>query len=479
MTAKRPLSQMPRAFPSRLSRRSALQAAGAALAGVAMRPVVAADAGAPTTDCDVIVVGGGFAGVTAARECSKLGLRTVLLEARERLGGRTFTGEFHGHLVELGGTWVHWSQPFVWSEVQRYGLEVEETPGATPDQVIVLSEGQAARRDAASGIGAIAGAMDRYFEEARLVWERPYDAAFRWQEILRRDALSAAARMQAIGLPPFERAALTGLIETMSNCPLEQTSYVEMMRWYALPGWSITGAFDSLSRYKLKKGTAALIECMVKDGHAQIRLNSPVRQIEQDASGVSAITAAGERLRGRALVLALPMNLLQTVEFSPALSAAKIQASREGHTGVGQKLFVALRGKLGNLLLVAPHGAGIGTFWTYAAGENETLLVGFSADDSLDAMDEESVQAGIRRFLPDVSVIASGGHAWQRDPYARGTYASFRPGAFGKYYEATLRDEGRVVMGLGDWGEGWRGFIDGAIGSGIRAGQRVARLLLE
>ena len=56
---------------------------------------------------DVVIVGGGFAGVTAARELTMRGRSAVLLEARDRLGGRTYTSDHDGHAMELGGTWVH------------------------------------------------------------------------------------------------------------------------------------------------------------------------------------------------------------------------------------------------------------------------------------------------------------------------------------------------------------------------------------
>lgn len=466
---------------TRLSRRSVLQAAGSALAlaGAGLKQASAADAGSTTSDADVIVVGGGFAGVTAARECSKLGLKTLLLEARNRLGGRTFTREFAGHRVELGGTWIHWTQPFVWAETLRYGLEVEETPGASPERVVVLVDGKPHEVDAAQAIGGLAVAMDKYFEEARLVWERPYDASFRWQEILRRDAMTAADRMRTVDLPTFERTALTGIIETMSNAPLAQTSYVEMLRWYALPGWNIGGVFDSQARYKLKAGTAHLIDRIAKDGRAQIRLNTPVTQIAQDAAGVTVTTQSGERLRARTLILAVPMNVLKRLQFSPALSSDKIAASNEEHTGVGQKLYVSVRGNLGNSMLIAPGPQAIGSLWTYASSSTETLLVGFCPDvRAVDANDEESVERALRQVLPDASVSACTGYAWRSDPLALGTYANFRPGAFAKYYATTARDEGRIIMGLGDWGEGWRGFIDGAIGAGLRSAQRAGQLLL-
>jgi phytoene dehydrogenase-like protein len=50
------------------------------------------------------------------------GFDVLLLEARDRIGGRTFTAEVDGHLYEMGGTWVHWNQPHTYRELSRYGL---------------------------------------------------------------------------------------------------------------------------------------------------------------------------------------------------------------------------------------------------------------------------------------------------------------------------------------------------------------------
>src|SRR3954451_21809881 len=73
---------------------------------------------------DVVVVGGGFAGVTAAREAAQAGLSVTLLEARDRIGGRTWTASWAGHDIEYGGGWVHWHQPHTFSEVTRAGVGV-------------------------------------------------------------------------------------------------------------------------------------------------------------------------------------------------------------------------------------------------------------------------------------------------------------------------------------------------------------------
>ncbi len=81
---------------------------------------------------DVAIVGGGFAGVTAARDLAAAGRSVVVLEARDRLGGRTWYRPFAGteHCVELGGTWFSLArQPPLAEEVERYGVRV--VPAAT------------------------------------------------------------------------------------------------------------------------------------------------------------------------------------------------------------------------------------------------------------------------------------------------------------------------------------------------------------
>ncbi|MEU7905768.1 FAD-dependent oxidoreductase [Actinoplanes sp. NPDC049118] len=91
---------------------------------------------------DVVIVGGGFACVTAARELTMRGRRVVLLEARDRLGGRTYTSEHDGHPMELGGTWVHPAQPNVWAEINRYAVETETFPVLEGLRQAVVSGGR-------------------------------------------------------------------------------------------------------------------------------------------------------------------------------------------------------------------------------------------------------------------------------------------------------------------------------------------------
>ena len=81
-----------------------------------------------TEQTDVVVIGAGLAGLITARELSNRGHSVVVLEARDRLGGRLWTENRLGQKLELGGNWLHWTQPHVWAEVTRYGLEVSRGP---------------------------------------------------------------------------------------------------------------------------------------------------------------------------------------------------------------------------------------------------------------------------------------------------------------------------------------------------------------
>lgn len=475
--------------PATPGRRKFIKIAGAGAAGAAAigglavpAPAEAASsrraAKTPGVDYDVIVLGGGFAGVTAARDSMKNGYRTLLLEARDRLGGRTFTSHFAGHEVEMGGTWVHWSQPFVWSEIQRYKLEVIETPEANVDggtDVVVFADGRRHLLDEHTA-PEVFGGIDTYFASAAKMWEHPYDAAHGWQAIAAADSRSSAAVLDTMQLTPLQRAALEAYVAALGHCMPEVASQVDLNRWWALGGYSAHTLHDAGGRFRLRHGTVGLINKIVEDGKPEIRLGNPVRAVEDDGRRVVVTTARGERITAGAVIVAMPMNVLPDVRFTPPLPAGVIEAGREKHVGHGVKLLTRVKGKVSKsrvLALAAPTHPLSATF-TYAVADDHTILVTFTPDPKrIDYTDKNAVQAALRDFFPDVEVEAVHFQPWTEDPYSQGTWCGYRPGWFGKYYSQFQKDQGRVFFGQGDHGEGWRGFIDGAIGAGARAAERV------
>lgn len=463
-------------------------AAGAAVSAgaVSIGAAAASDKGrARCADCDydVVVIGGGFAGVTAARDSMKNGYKTVILEARNRLGGRTFSSEFAGHKVELGGTWIHWTQPNVWSEVQRYGLELKETPEPFVEEqqtVRIIHEGKAVEPNLEELIG-ISKAIKSYFADAPKLWERPYDARHTWEQLLAVDGMSGADRFAQLQLTPLERSFIDAYVSGIAHTTSDRTSYLEIARWWSLPGWNMTAFVDACGRYSFKNGTISLINAMIEDGKPQVRLSTPVAKVEEQGKRVLITTEGGEVIRAGAVIVAVPMNVLPRIAFSPALDPALVQAAEEKHTGSGIKVFVRTKGKLpeaGKRIGLAGSSHPINVLATYAKAEDHTLFVGFGADPAkLDIQDRDAVQAVVSSFYPDLEVEACYGYEWTLDPYARGTYCSYKPNWMGKYYDHFQKDRGRVVFGQGDHGEGWRGFIDGAISAGSQAALRTQKLL--
>ncbi|QUD90305.1 flavin monoamine oxidase family protein [Phenylobacterium montanum] len=456
-------------------------------AGLLAAPAVAAETTgahkarrARQTDYDVIVVGGGFSGVTASRDLQKNGLKTLLLEAKSRLGGRTFDTQFRGHHIELGGTWVHWTQPAVWSEITRYGMAVEETPGAVPEQAVVVDGAGRTAFEVTSRIEEIATGVGAYFAEAATVWDRPYDSKHCWAQIASRDAMTAADRLKAVSLTPLQRGFVVPVVESMAHCPIDQASYVEMMRWYALGlnSWGVT--LDAVARYKLIDGTGALARRIAADGKVEIRLGSSVRRIEQVRDGVIVTPRSGKPVTARAVVLALPPRVLKTIEFAPALSDGKLAASRSGYTPSGIKVYAEVKGRLGKVQWAASGTQGPGTFFTYKELDNSTLIVGFSPRaDAFDGNDEAAVQAVLRQFDPNLEVLGCTSYAWGKDPFALGTFSGFAPGGMTKYFDELARPEGRIYMAGGDVGDnGWRNFIDGAIARGAIIARQVSEVLI-
>jgi monoamine oxidase len=172
------------------------------------------------------------------------------------------------------------------------------------------------------------------------------------------------------------------------------------------------------------------------------------------------------------------MNVLPSVTFDPPLDNKLVEAAQEGHTGQGVKVYMQAKGKHGKMFALSGADHPLSTVFTYYEGEDHTLFAAFGSNrDAIDYYDDEAVQSALRDFLPSVEVESTYTYDWVLDPYSKGTYASYRPGWMDKYYDHFQQDRGRVYFGQGDHGEGWRGFIDGAIGAGIKAAQRVNQTL--
>lgn len=429
---------------------------------------------------DVVVVGAGFAGVTAARELGSAGLQVLLLEGRERLGGRTWREARHGQPFELGGAYVHWLQPHVWAELCRYGLRVLPGPGGEVSTVRVWSGGSLHQLEVETTYGLITEAYAALYAldpRPEAVFPAPYDPLTHdtWRTYADATLEDHAA---VLSLTPLQRDMLFAMIEADTNAPLRDSALVEALRLRALVGSDDFARLGEVTgTYMIEGGTSALLEKMLNDSRAELRTDQAVIHIDQTGDQVRVRTAAGEQYQARTAVVAIPMNVWTHIAFSPELSEAKQTISRQRHAGSGVKCFVRVAEQIGGLLALASEQDTFSLLTTYAQDSEGTWLLGFGAR-APKAITVAWAKQAVARVLPDAQVTAVIAHDWNTDPYALGTWAMLKPGQASVLDQIVL-PEGRLFFATSDIALGWRGYIDGAIESGLRAAHALREVLRD
>jgi monoamine oxidase len=418
---------------------------------------------------DVIVVGGGFAGVTAARECALRGRRTLLLEARDRLGGRTWNASWNGFPIEYGGAWVHWHQPHTFSELTRAGLEVAVSDNAGRAHWHVGDErrsGAIEERDAIARRG-----WDRFVDGVREALPQPHAPLAALDELVRFDRLSIADRIGELDLDDEERDVLAAELESVAHGPLTEAGAVSILRWHALSGYSLELAQFTGGRVTIVEGTGALLGAIAGAAEFERRLASPVAAVASRDGQVEVQTRDGDSFTAGAAIVAVALNALGGIEFSPELPEDKRQAIELGQASRGVKVMIHARGEQLNqntIRYLHPFG--------YLSSEillddGTQLLIGFGGDsERCDPADLAGIQASLDETLPGYEVLSATAHDWLADEFSRGTWCIHRPGWYEHHHAAMRRPEGNVILAGSDLANGWAGFIDGAIESGLRAG---------
>jgi monoamine oxidase len=212
---------------------------------------------------------------------------------------------------------------------------------------------------------------------------------------------------------------------------------------------------------------------MLTDADAAVALSTPVKSVEREGESYRVTTGKGQQYKARSVVMAVPLNVLSSIRFAPGLSEVQQKMAGAGHTGKGSKCYIHIRQKIGNWIGMAPDPHPITLVWTEKQRDDGTLLVCFSPPGRLDITDEEAVQTALRSLLPKVDVVGVTGYQWDVDPYSRGTWCWYRPGQLTAGLEGLRQRQGGLFMAGADQALGWRGFVDGALESGITAARDV------
>ncbi len=283
---------------------------------------------------DVIVIGGGLAGAIAARELSHRGLTTMVLEARERLGGRAWTDQWMGAPIEMGGQNVHWAEPFIWSEITRYGLPIAEVP-AFDSWGIAASDGlrQFAPREASAQLGQ---AFDAFFGSFGATFPRPYDPTYDAAALSQIDSWSIADRLAGLDLPEDQARWLRPWLAMRTGGSLGTGSFTWLAHIFALAEQRWPRMLEVSGRFRLVGGIKTLIDRVIADSGAVVRLGEPVVTVADDGRAVEVVTEEGNRLAAAAVVVATSGNLWSRISFPGGLSEVKLGTTPvPPFTGIG------------------------------------------------------------------------------------------------------------------------------------------------
>jgi monoamine oxidase len=423
-------------------------------------------------DTDVIVIGAGFAGVAAARDLTEAGHRVVILEARDRIGGRTWYRQIPGTEVwaEYGGMFIsRATQPSLARELSRYGIAVTE-----PGEPETIGWVRGDHRDE----GAVA--IDRIREqlsESSLTesLERTAKAfASEGREGLTQLDVPSAGWVEGLQAPEEASDYLRSFLAAMGGAKVERTSILPLLWDMIELGYTPVDAYADLGEL-ITDGTKALIDAMAEG--LDVRFGSVVVSVSTDDAGVAVTLTDGSRLEAPTAIVALPLNVWADIAFDPPLAAPKRKAATDRHPGEVSKVVAIVRGAPAGYLGAGWHTP-VNAGFVPASSDGDQLFMGFSVQDRVDLSDAAAVADAVHAHVPDTEVLQTAGHDWVTDPFSKGTWLAVPPTWFSDGTFEQLREpEGRLLFAGSDIAGEGAGWIEGAVGSGREAAADAAALL--
>ncbi len=446
---------------------------------------------AGSADVDVVVVGAGLAGLVCARDLHRGGLDVVVLEARDRVGGRTASVEIDGEVVELGGQFLGPGQHRAYALAADLGVPVFGTHIAG-DHLVETASGRVRRyrgtipRLSTVALLDTAQVQARFERLARRVdteapWRGPDAAALDGQTLetwIRRTARTRGARR-----------IFTLACEAMWSCRPSELSLLHAL-FYARAAGSLQAVISvagGAQQDRLDGGAHALSARLAQRLGDRVRLGAPVHHIAQDEDGVRVGTGGGT-WRAARVVVAIPPPLAGRLRYDPPLPAARDGLTQRLPMGSvikcmavypepfwrpaglsGQAL--SLRGPVSGVIDSSPRPGGRGILLgVVEAGAARALATWPAAQRRAAVLDELTRLFGPRAGRPAAYVEQD----WAAEPFSRGGYAAvFPPGAWTQYGHALRPPVGRVHWAGTETATGWYGYMEGAIRSGEAAAAAV------
>jgi monoamine oxidase len=444
---------------------------------------------------DVLVVGAGLAGLTAARDLSAAGRSVLVLEARDRVGGRTLSQDIgDGKIVEMGGQWAGPTQDRIYALAADLGVATFPTYDAGR-KVLHFNGKRGTYTGAIPRINPlvladVGRAQARLEALARKVpTDTPWTAARAeqldgqtFQSWLRRNAASPSARM-----------LLTLGVEAVFAAEPGDVSLLHVL-FYCHSGGSFQQLIDTTGgaqQDRFTGGSALLAERLAGQLGDVVRLDAPVWRIEVRGDAVTATTPVGQ-FEARRIIVTAPPLLAGRIEYSPALPYWRDQLTQRAPMGsvikcqvIYAEPFWRRDGLSGQ---ATGDGAGARVVFDNSPPDGAPgILLAFLEGDEARRLGREP--AAVRRQAVVDSLVRYFGpraakpedyleRDWQQEKWSGGCYGTlFGPNVWTRYGSALREPVGPLHWAGTETASVWAGYMDGAIRSGERAAAEVLAVL--
>jgi monoamine oxidase len=411
---------------------------------------------------DVIVVGAGISGLAAAKSAQAVGQRTLVLEARDRVGGRLLTERGAGTPLDLGASWIHGPKRNPIAELLRdEGAVLRKT---NFDSITLYRNG---RRIDESEIDELQ-AFYSYVEECkkRAVKDEPLSVAFDSYV-----ALKGASRIEQEVFDHDVRLC----IETEFGGSIDSLSLMQFNEDEEFEGGDlfVASGYDALAR-KLSLDL-------------NIRLNSLVLAIRDIGSRVL-VSGQDFSFTADRVVVTVPLGVLQkgSIDFSPSLSGRKIEAIASLAMGNLHKTFLEFDRQFWDPTQVigfVHNGTSWGEFINLTEETGKPLLLALHAGakasqlalmSTTEIADEAFLT--LRSAYPNATrPVRLTTSAWEHDTYSFGSYCYIPVGASLKMCDELSKPHGRVFFAGEHTSSSYPGTVHGAYLSGARAARALLR----